>query len=45
MASFDDGALEVLLEPDGAAFEMAPGIVVEFSARRTREDAGAASWH
>src|SRR5487761_2737464 len=31
----DEGELELLLALDGASFEMAPGVVVEFSARRT----------
>lgn len=31
----DDGELEPLLALDGAAFEMAPGVIVEFTARRT----------
>ena len=30
-----DGELEVLLALDGASFEMAPGVIVEFTARRT----------
>jgi len=30
-----DDELELLLALDGAAFEMAPGVVVEFTARRT----------
>ena len=32
----DDGELELLLSLDEAAYEMAPGVVVEFMARRTR---------
>jgi hypothetical protein len=31
----EDGELELLLALDGASFEMAPGVVVEFTARRT----------
>jgi len=31
----DDGELELLLSLDGSDFEMAPGVVVEFTARRT----------
>jgi hypothetical protein len=31
----DDGGLDLLLALDGADFEMAPGIIVEFTARRT----------
>src|SRR5579863_5340171 len=31
----DDGELDVLLALDGVAFELAPSIVVEFTARRT----------
>ncbi len=31
----DDSGLEVLLALDGAGFEMAPGVIVEFAARRT----------
>jgi hypothetical protein len=31
----DDGELEPLLALDGASFEMAPGMIVEFTARRT----------
>jgi hypothetical protein len=31
----DDGELELLLSLDAARFEMAPGVIVEFSARRT----------
>lgn len=31
----DDGELEVLLALDGASFETAPGVIVEFTARRT----------
>ena len=30
-----DGELEALLALDGASFEMAPGVIVEFTARRT----------
>ena len=30
----DEGELELLLALDGAEFEMAPGVVVEFAARR-----------
>jgi hypothetical protein len=32
----DDGELELLLSLDGAEYEMAPGIIVEFAVRRTR---------
>lgn len=31
----DHGELDVLLGLDGASFEMAPGVIVEFTARRT----------
>jgi hypothetical protein len=31
----DEGELEPLLALDGSSFEMAPGVIVEFSARRT----------
>ena len=31
----DDSELELLLALDGAVFEMAPGVIVEFTARRT----------
>ena len=31
----NDGTLELLLALDGASFEMAPGVIVEFTARRT----------
>jgi hypothetical protein len=31
----DEGELELLLALDGSDFEMAPGVVVEFTARRT----------
>lgn len=31
----DEGELELLLGLDGAVFETAPGVVVEFTARRT----------
>jgi len=31
----DEGELELLLGLDGSDFEMAPGMVVEFAARRT----------
>ena len=31
----DDSELELLLALDGAVFEMAPGMIVEFTARRT----------
>jgi hypothetical protein len=32
----DEGELELLLSLDGAAYEMAPGAVVEFAVRRAR---------
>src|SRR6202035_3037790 len=31
-----EGELELLLNLDGAEYEMAPGVIVEFAARRTR---------
>jgi hypothetical protein len=31
----DDGELELLLSLDGAEYEMAPGVIVEFTVRRT----------
>jgi hypothetical protein len=31
----DEDELELLLSLDGSDFEMAPGVVVEFTARRT----------
>lgn len=32
----DDSQLELLLSLDGATYEMAPGVIVEFAVRRTR---------
>ena len=31
----DEAELELLLSLDGAAYEMAPGVIVEFAVRRT----------
>jgi hypothetical protein len=35
MLSRDDGEFELLLALDGSDFEMTPGVIVEFTARRT----------
>ena len=35
MLSNHDGELELLLSLDGAEYEMAPGVIVEFAVRRT----------
>ena len=35
MLSYDDSELELLLNLDGAEYEMAPGVIVEFTVRRT----------
>ena len=32
----DEGGLELLLDLDGAEYEMAPGVIAEFAVRRTK---------
>ena len=49
MLSSDEGELELLLSLDGAEYEMAPGVIVEFTVRRTtitpqRPTASATPW-
>src|SRR5438874_556749 len=44
MLSSDGNELELLLSLDGAEYEMAPGVIVEFAVRRTTITPAAPPW-